>query len=421
MEFDYMFKFQTLATGLLLVSTSALPVLQAAPGGTPEYVTPRDAIIQRIGSKPQSIPLPPLLRNGLGVTHVAGRYHFTDQPFLVEGAERVLSLGYSSLKLWFTNAADAYPFNSDWSALGADPTYVQLARHPYYRTVFALPFKNFALEAQGPVGPTEMLKSAHGGDPESVFANEERQVADLCDYLFKEFKDRDVTFILQNWEGDWMFRREAKSKWDEGQYPELDVRRSAFIAWFKARQRGVERARSANPGSKCKVLHAIEVNLVLDTWKNIPTVTSQVLPEVAVDLVSWSCYDGFRCWNKSSVETAVGLWQGIETIEHFAKKQQSGKPVPVMIGEIGVPERKDGFDEKSIEAIYNGAMAVFAAKNTPNVFLWEIYCNEIAKGILKETRNYGANELNGFWLVRPDGSLGYTGRYFERLLKPHRL
>ena len=400
---------------LLLVSVIAVSAQRVSSVNLPDYVTPRELILERIGAKIGVGQLPPLLRTGLGVTHVAGRYHFTDQPFLIEGARRVSSLGYSSLKLWFARPAEAYPFNSDWSALGANPTYLELAKHSYYQEAFALPFKNFALEVQAVQRPGKEPKNGHSLDSDSDFSDDEHQIAELCDYLLKRFKDRDVTFILQNWEGDWMLRRSARKEWERGEYPQLAARRSAFIRWFSARQRGVDQARRANPNSKCKILHAIEVNLVMDTWKNIPTLTSEVLPEVTVDLVSWSCYDGLRCWKKSSVETAVGLWQGIETITHFAHKQRSGEPVPVMIGEIGMPERKGGFDQKSADAVYDGAMVVFAAKSTPFVFLWELYCNEIREGVAKEVRNYGADELSGFWLVRPDGSLGYTGGYFERL------
>ncbi len=97
----------------------------------------------------------------------------------------------------------------------------------------------------------------------------------LAAYLLEKFKDRPVTFLLQNWEGDWMLRGSSKEQWAKGEYPDLDKRSAAFIRWLQARQRGVERARAENPTSKCKVLHAVEVNQVLPTWKGIPTLTSQ--------------------------------------------------------------------------------------------------------------------------------------------------
>jgi hypothetical protein len=139
-----------------------------------------------------------------------------------------------------------------------------------------------------------------------------------------------------------------------------------------------------------------------------------------VDLVSWSCYDGLQTWKKSASATAVGLTQGIETIQHFAKSKD-GKPIPVMIGEIGIPEEKLKFTQEEADAVWDGAMAVFATQNTPYVFLWEVYCNEfkdslVKTGAHKELRNYRADELNGYWIKRPDGTLGLTGTYFDRLL-----
>ncbi len=64
--------------------------------------------------------------------------------------------------------------------------------------------------------------------------------------------------------------------------------------------------------------------------------------------------------------TALGLWQGIETIRHFAKKAHDGKDVPVYIGEIGIPENK-GFTEAQINAIWDGAFATLFALDIPYI------------------------------------------------------
>jgi hypothetical protein len=41
------------------------------------------------------------LRDIVGVTHVAGKYHPTDKDFLNEGADQTLALGSRVIKVWF--------------------------------------------------------------------------------------------------------------------------------------------------------------------------------------------------------------------------------------------------------------------------------------------------------------------------------
>lgn len=392
-----------LLRSLLTLFSLSLPTAAQQP---PAYVTPRDQILSSPAA-PSSLPL-------IGVTHVGGRYHLTGKPFLIEGAEKIRSMGYPGLKLWLTKPATAYPFHSDWSALGENPSLLEMIRHPYYRQALSLPFKAVALEVQEV--RTGKGVPGHSINPDSDFAEDEAQIHELSVHLLTDFKDRDIVFILQNWEGDWMFRGGERQAWEKGTYPDLDKRTAAFTRWFAARQRGVDRARSAVPDSKARVLHAIEVNRVLDTWKDIPTLTSRVLPNIRTDLVSWSCYDGFRSWKKSADETAVGIQQGIETIRHFAKRPDDGSPVPVMLGEIGVPERTAAFDASSVAAVFDGALAASSRLRVPYLFIWELYCNEISEGQPPGLPSYREDQLNGFWLLKPDGSPGHTARYFERHL-----
>lgn len=382
--------------------------------GLPEYVTPSKEVLKlvekHLPSKGGKIPKD--LPTRLGAAHVAGKYHFTDKPFILEGCDDLLSMGFRSVKLWFTKMEDAYPYNSEWN-LPKGYTLIELARHPYFEAAFQKPFDVFALEVQ-PVKSSSQKGFAM--DPASDFSEDEKQIHDLSAYLLEKFKDRDVTFILQNWEGDWMMRGGAKEQWNKGEYPDLEKRSETFIRWLQARQRGVEKARAENPNSKCKVYHAVEVNQVLPTWKGVPTLTSHVLPYAKTDLVSWSCYDGMRNDKRSTDQTALGLYQGIETIKHFASKAHDGKDVPVYIGEIGIPENK-GFTPEQIDAIWDGAFGALFALDTPYILQWEIYDNEIKDGVAHHPPPYKAEELNGYWIRKPDGTLSSSGIFLTELLK----
>jgi len=384
----------------------------------PQLTAPAEILARVTPTRPrQGGAVPADLARRLGTAHVSGRYHFTSQPFLLEGAQRVHDLGYGAIKLWFASIERAYRFNSEW-ALPKQYTYTELAQHPYFRAAFDLPFSVFALELY-PAGVVDskgvgldLLKTDEG------FAADEAQCYELTKYLLTTYRDRDVTFLLQNWEGDWMLRGSARAAWLKGEIPDLPRRIDVFTRWFNARQRGVERARSEITGTRCQVFHAVEVNKVLDALQGMPTLTTHVLPHIRPDFISWSCYDGLKTDARDGDKTAVGLWQGLELIQHYARTTQvdaQGRPA-VYIGEIGVPE--EIVPAAATLDILDAAMGVFFARDIPYILHWELYCNERKDGNrdpVKEPETAG--DLRGFWLVRPDGSLGHTAEYFQQLLQ----
>lgn len=352
----------------------------------------------------------------LGSAHVSGRYHFTDKPFLLEGAERLNAMGFGGIKLWFTSIERAYRFNSQWN-LPSTYTFKELAEHPYFKAAFDLPFSVIALE----IYPASLRDTTGAGqnmiDFNSDFAADEQQMYELAAYLLRKYRERDLTFLLQNWEGDWMFRGSARNEWQRGEYPELERRSLAFQRWFAARQHGVERARAEVTDSRCKVFHAVEVNRVYDSLKNIPTLTTHVLPHIRPDFVAWSCYDGLKPEAKSADKTAVAIWQGLDLIQHYAHTTQQdfeGKPA-VYVGEIGFPEELVA-SPAAVEMM-DGALGTLFARRVPYILHWELFCNERKDGRRDLVPvSDKAEDLRGFWLVRPDGSLSYTGEYFQQLL-----
>ncbi|AMV40834.1 hypothetical protein [Planctomyces sp. SH-PL62] len=140
-----------------------------------------------------------------------------------------------------------------------------------------------------------------------------------------------------------------------------------------ARQRGVERARAEHAsGARRRVAHAVEVDRVFDGAKGMPTVTRDVLPQVTVDLASYSCYD--------ALGTPERLASAILEIRRHARTGPLFGPGAVMLGEI--------------------------ALDATHVIQWKLYCNEPKPG---------ADRCRGFFLVRPDDSPGETGRLFADL------
>jgi hypothetical protein len=357
----------------------------------------------------------------IGATHVAGKYFFTKEPYLIEGARKMSDMGYGVFKVWFRKNGGGYPYNSEWN-LPKNITLKELAQHPYWAATFEFPFSTFALSVDGP-GIRSTDSSARA---------DEQEIYELTKYLLERYRDRDVTFILHNWEGDWMLRggtgdyaRWSRKAGDLIRAVDGDRRTvlvpadslqrvEAMAKWFKARQDGVNRARAEVKRTKCKVYHAIECNKVMDSQDGIPGIVNSVLPLVEVDMVSWSCYDGMD-------ESGVKLYKGIEYIKGFIRptSYMKGRKV-VFLGEIGIPEQRyEGLmTREPVVARWDAYMGVCEVLEVPYIIQWELYCNEPKNEELRrlnDTRK--TDEMRGFWLIRPDGTMSWVGEYFASLLK----
>ena len=355
--------------------------------------------------------IPSDLKYRLGATHVNGQYHLTDEPFIIEGAKKVQELGYGILKLWFYKAdgqAHGYKYNSEWNLIKT-MSLKELANHKYYEEVFEMPFKVFALN----------IKDGFAGEStENQTKNLKRvedEFYDLTAHFLNKYKDREVSFILSNWEGDWMLRggTSAKSQWRKDSVsPNSPVRVKNMIEWVKARQKGVSRARIAFNDSKCKVYNAVEVNKVYDgIIHSMPSITTSVLPHVKVDMVAWSAYDG-----KSN--DGVKMYKGIDYLRHYMNPTpyMKGEKV-VFIGEINEHENRNNRTKTYVQNFVDVIMGVYLAQDIPYIFYWELYSNDTKTGSKRQDKVLKAQDLAGNWLIRPDGSFGWAQKYFNNLLK----
>ena len=343
----------------------------------------------------QMLRLPPDFCGRVGATHVAGKYHLTQKPFLIEGAEKLLELGTQLGKLWFDpgGTARSYPFNSSW---GKYKSLLDLAKSEYFQRIFEMPFKTIILESH-----TSEENPWKQGLSTGQYQAVKEAYSELTEYFYRKLRQRDVTVILQHWEGDWLLRGAGKS-WDP---PPADWSKLCdhMKRWLMARQEGVNQGRAkALPGAKCRVAHAAEVNRVADIWKGIPTMTDKVLPDVEMDLISYSAYDG--------IKDGVTLYRCIEEIRRHAKTGKLFGPGSVYIGEIGIPENEQ---PSKLRERWDELLGASLASNMHYVVHWELYCNELNPKMqppppipITEFK-----QVRGFWLVRPDGSLSESGHY----------
>jgi len=345
--------------------------------------------------------LPPGFCDQVGAAHVGGKYHLTTHPFLLEGGRKLIELGSRLGKFWFMpdNPAQSYPYQSTW---GKYASFVELARSDYFERLFHLPFTTILLEAHAPLE----ARWRNPGLKQEFYDAITKAFYELTAHLYRAFHDRAVTFVLQHWEGDWLLRGSGQ-KWDP---PPEDwrARCDRMARWLAARQAGVSRARREfGVKARCKVAHAAEVNRVADAWKNIPTMTRHVLPRVELDLVSYSAYD-------AQEGGPLHFWNCIEEIRRHARTGPLFGAEAVYVGEFGIPENDQ---PRQITERLDEWMGVMLAARVHFMAYWQLYCNEFAGKPQTPPRTPVTDPrlVRGFWLVKPDGSLSESGRYFSGL------
>ncbi len=387
-------------SGLAGLAVASRPVwgAAAAEGGETEAARQRLWAAHRPSAQAQ---LPPDFRSRVGATHVDGKYHLTREPFLLEGARKLLELGTRLGKFWFLpeSIARSYPYNSRW---GEYSTLLDLARADYFQQLFALPFATLFLEAHARSENAWLRPD----QPARFYETLTQEYYEVAAYWYKTFRERDLTIVLQHWEGDWLLRGKGGATWNP---PPDDWRRrcESMQRWLQARQAGVAKARQEyGQGARLRVAHAAEVNRVADLWKGIPTMTQHVLPGVELDLISYSCYDGLA--------SPGTLWKCLAEIRKYARTGPLFGPGAVCVGEIGIPENDQ--PEKLVDR-WDEYLGVLLAAKVSHIIHWELYCNEYRAQAPKPPPAVVTDPAacRGFWLVKPDGSLSQSGRYLHAL------
>jgi hypothetical protein len=322
-------------------------------------------------------------RDVLGVAHAAGRYNFTDQDFLNEGADRVLELGSRVIKVFLVpaNIQTLYPWSSDWSPLPKDV--VELAQRPYFQELFAKPFSTILLE----ITPVTVSPQFLDGLTTEEAAAERDQMYRLAKYLLTTYAGSGKTFILQNWEGDHLLREGLA----DGVDPD-PVRVQGMIDWWNARQDGVAQARREAGSRGVQVLHAAEVNFLAAAVAGRVTATNDVIPYTHCDLYSYSSWD---------VDfTPADLTRALDYLESKAPDNQLFGRYNLYLGEYGMAKDHGAPEGQRFERVRE-LMEAALGWGVRYAVYWEVYCNEALQTYTGRPTN---RDLRGFWLIRPDGA-----------------
>jgi hypothetical protein len=322
------------------------------------------------------------IRDVLGVSHAAGKYNFSGEDYLNEGAGQILDLGSRVIKVFVdpSQMDVLYPFNSNWLPLTTDV--VEIVQRPYFQQLFAKPFSTIILV----IPPAPLVQFADGLTAEEAAA-ERDQMNRLARYLLTAYAGSGKTFVLQNWEGDHLLHAGLAAD-----APPDATRIQGMIDWWNARQEGVQAARLDLRPHDVEVAHGCEVNFLEAALQGKVTATNNVVPFTRCDLYSYSSWDiGFD---------PAELVRALDHLESKAPASRRFGRRNIYLGEYGKPKIQDVTDAARFDTVRD-LMEAALGWGVRYAVYWQVYCNEPAQGnIAGRPRNV---QMRGFWLVRPDG------------------
>lgn len=366
-----------------------------------------------------------------GASHIAGWYNFTDRPYLLEGLDMYEEFGSTAVKTTITSQngrmESAYPFNHNWPNFSDLKNVVE---HPMIDSLFQRTHVKTHT-----FWTTTKSQGVYREGPDfnhDFFLDQEQQFYDLTYYLLDTYGELDKTFVYQNWEGDWMLRGEGVN-WENNPSTipaDVEWRMEGMARMFRARQRGLQRARDEFQDASSQVFHAIEFNKL---WmasggqritmmeNNTPSVLGNVIPSTRIDLSSWSAYDA--SWSDNANPHGHAMWKGLEIAKYYTN--QTGKlnnATPVQIGEFAInenPPYNNGLTETNIRNRYGRYIGVALGLDIPNFYLWNLYGSgqqggpdgfEWEKDVQYETE-FLYEWLDGKWLIEPDETWGWAATF----------
>ena len=340
-----------------------------------------------------------------GIAHSSGNYGFTQENYLQEGAERIRQLGSDSIFIYLTpNFRAKYPDKGSGLWPAQDPSYISdLIQAEPYKKVLSMGFKTVVLTTYTFANDDHVAGFATHGNAQA----EEDEFYNLATYLFRTYAHTGMTFILKNWEGDWI-----GLQGDDTTQNITWTMANDMVSWLRARQRGVTRARqdAGNP-SGVNVFNAVEVNRVLDhAQKGLNRVINAVVPFVGPDMVTYSSYDSTLAGNDPNSMQAA-MKQALNTIYKFAPDPLNLGSKRVLISEFGLYE-----NQRESEAIWRTKTILQTAQSTglAGAFMWNVFDNECLDAAgqkapidasLGDPDRPKDSECRGLWAVRPDGSI----------------
>jgi hypothetical protein len=320
----------------------------------------------------------PSFNTRLATQTFSPKYQFTTQTRLVETAEQIYALGSDTIKFGMGTTQDQTYLLPPLSQFGIT-TLTGMARdEPSYRHVFDMPFRTFIFWAYPLTVPGSVYHPWRDGVSVTESTNEYNEIYSLTRYLLQTYNGTGKTFMMGHWEGDWALIGATVPTRDP-----TAVGIQGMIDWLKIRQKAIDDAKANTPHNNVYVWQYSEVNLVDKAIAGSPTVTNSVLPNVTIDLVSYSAYDTIFT-SPAAVTTALDYIAGKAHLKGpYAKN--------IFIGEYGFPTDRGATRTPQEQAdLTRGIYQAALGWGCPFALYWQMYDNEASEG--------GA-DARGFWLI----------------------
>ncbi|MEO9853877.1 MAG: fibronectin type III domain-containing protein [Reichenbachiella sp.] len=321
----------------------------------------------------------------LGTQIIGPSYAFTSNE-LIETATAIREMGSNILKI----STDVNSYDGVNGSYNSVKETVEL--NSSYQTVLNMDFSHYFLWVYGNGWFADGLTPA-----ETTQAYNEAY--DLTEYLLTQYNGTGKSFYLGHWEGDWHLYQDS---YDDPWGPLVLQAVTGMITWLNTRQDAIDAAKAANPTSDVQVYHYTECNLVTKVFDGYEALITEVLPNVDIDLVSYSCYDA-TSYHNTYADVNTNLTAALDLIESYLPAK-AGLPFNkrVFLGEYGYPNGRNDFENKGYKDPVNqqqqdeyskNVMKVALEWGVPFALVWQMYDNEE-----KWTDGTG----NGFWVINDD-------------------
>jgi hypothetical protein len=300
----------------------------------------------------------------LGTNAIGGKYQFTTDSKLYEQAKHIRAMGSNILKISLgPNSPKTYnlPVEQKLSS-----TLDLFKASPEYRKVFDMDFKYIFTWVHTLTGIE--WKKGISDDQEKILYDE---MFNFASFLLKEYNQSGKTFFIGNWEGDWILL----PNYNRNIRPSKEHMQN-MTKWFQIRQQAIDDAKRQSNSKNVSLYYYVEVNLVLKGLKGEDCIAQSILPNVNVDLVSYSSYEAIK--NRTYAEKKEQLQKVFDYLEKQLKPKK-GLPFSrrVYIGEYGY--HASNANPASFQKQYEETKDIIKISlelNIPFALHWQMYNNE---------------------------------------------
>jgi hypothetical protein len=310
----------------------------------------------------------------LGTHAISKSYQFTAENKMVEQAKKVREMGSNILKISMgPNSTDIYGITEVTKSTRVLDLFT---KNLPYRTAFDMDFKYIFIWVHTLAGID--WKNGINASQEQILYDE---MYNFALHLLNRYNNTGKTFMIGNWEGDWILL----PSYDRTQTPPAHFITN-MIKWYQIRQKAIDDAKKATTSTNVFMCHYAEVNLALKGMQGQPCVSESVLPNVDVDLISYSSYEAIK--DKTYAQKKTELTNVFNYLESKLKPRTPALPFSrrVFIGEYGYQANASNSASMQKQVIdTKDIMKISFELNLPFSLHWQMYNNEYeANGTSKQ-------------------------------------